>query len=162
MFLWIYVRIRFFLRNNGDRINKARLYLLQQWVNDIFLTFAPNIYCGCLLEPPQKSGSNKYPQFIVLSQNKKNSVYLANPTFFNMKCGLPESLLHKLVNVIFNIIHSSCGVYLRFTLVYKFLLNSCCGVHLRFALVSQFLINICCGAHLICLQETVFTSGHNL
>ena len=36
-----------------------------------FLIFAQNIYCWYMLEPPQYGGSNKYPQFMFWSKNKK-------------------------------------------------------------------------------------------
>ena len=39
---------------------------------DIFLIFAQNIDCGYTLEPPQRGGSNEYPQSMFWSKNKKN------------------------------------------------------------------------------------------
>ena len=36
---------------------------------------AQNIDCGYLLEPPRWGGSNKYPQSMFLSWNKKINVY---------------------------------------------------------------------------------------
>ena len=39
---------------------------------DIFLIFAQNIDCGYTLEPPQRGGSNEYPQSLFWSKNKKN------------------------------------------------------------------------------------------
>ena len=39
---------------------------------DIFLSFAQNIDCGYMLEPPQRGGSNEYPQSMFWSKNKKN------------------------------------------------------------------------------------------
>ena len=43
-----------------------------QWKNfDIFLIFAQNIDCGYTLEPPQRGGSNEYPQSMFWSKNKK-------------------------------------------------------------------------------------------
>ena len=35
---------------------------------DIFLISAQNIYCGYSLEPPQRGGSNEYPQFMFFEQ----------------------------------------------------------------------------------------------
>ena len=43
--------------------------------SDIFLISAQNIDCGYSLEPPQRGGSNEYPQSVFLSRNKKNNVY---------------------------------------------------------------------------------------
>ena len=48
---------------------------------DIFLIFAQNIDCGYPLEPPQRGGSNEYPQFMFWSKNKKNMYTRVNPTF---------------------------------------------------------------------------------
>ena len=36
---------------------------------------AQNIDCGYSLEPPRRGGSNKYPQSMFSSKNKKNNVY---------------------------------------------------------------------------------------
>ena len=48
---------------------------------DIFLIFAQNIDCGYTLEPPQRGGSNEYPQSMFWSKNKKNIFTRVNPTF---------------------------------------------------------------------------------
>ena len=48
---------------------------------DIFLIFAQNIDCGYTLEPPQRGGSNEYPQSIFWSKNKKNRYIPAYPSF---------------------------------------------------------------------------------
>ena len=48
---------------------------------DIFLIFAQNIDCGYTLEPPQRGGSNKYPQSMFWSKNKKNRYTPAYPSF---------------------------------------------------------------------------------
>ena len=37
----------------------------------VFHISAQNIDCGYLLEPPQRGGSNEYPQSMFLSKNKK-------------------------------------------------------------------------------------------
>ena len=42
---------------------------------NIFLIFAQNIDCGYTLEPPQRGGSNEYPQSMFWSKNKKNVCY---------------------------------------------------------------------------------------
>ena len=58
-----------------------------QWkIFDIFLIFAQNIDCGYTLEPPtleppRRGGSNKYPQSMFWSKNKKNRYTPANPSF---------------------------------------------------------------------------------
>ena len=41
---------------------------------DIFLIFAQNIDCGYTLEPPQRGGSNEYPQSVFCSKNKKKCI----------------------------------------------------------------------------------------
>ena len=48
---------------------------------DIFLIFAQNIDCGYTLEPPQRGGSNEYPQSMFLSKNKKDRYTPAYPSF---------------------------------------------------------------------------------
>ena len=48
---------------------------------DIFHNSAQNIDCGYPLEPPQRGGSNEYPQSMFLSRNKKNNVTPVNPSF---------------------------------------------------------------------------------
>ena len=55
--------------------------------SDIFHVFAQNIDCGYSLEPPRWGGSNEYPQFMFLSRNKKNNVYLCKPQFYYIKVG---------------------------------------------------------------------------
>ena len=41
---------------------------------DIFLIFAQNIDYEYTLEPPQRGGSNEYPQSMFLSKNKKKGI----------------------------------------------------------------------------------------
>ena len=43
---------------------------------DIFLIFDQNIDCGYTLEPPQRGGSNEYPQSMFWSKNKKKCIPL--------------------------------------------------------------------------------------
>ena len=50
--------------------------------SDIFHISAQNIDCGYSLEPPQRGGSNEYPQSMFLSRNKKNNVYPGKPQFY--------------------------------------------------------------------------------
>ena len=48
---------------------------------DIFFhVSAQNIDCGYSLKPPQRGGSNEYPQSMFLSRNKKNNIYPENPS----------------------------------------------------------------------------------
>ena len=58
--------------------------------SDIFHISAQNIDCRYLLEPPQRGGSNKYPQSMFLSRNKKNNVYPCKPQFYYIKVGFKE------------------------------------------------------------------------
>ena len=51
-------------------------------ISDIFHISAQNIDCGYSLEPPQRGGSNEYPQYMFLSRNKKNNVYPCKPQFY--------------------------------------------------------------------------------
>ena len=52
-----------------------------------FYISAQNIDCGYSLEPPQRGGSNEYPQSMYLSRNKKNNVYPFKPQFNYIKVG---------------------------------------------------------------------------
>ena len=61
---------------------------------DIFLIFAQNIDCGYTLEPPQRGGSNEYPQSLFWSKNKKNRYTPAYPSFTIQKWGLWGYSLH--------------------------------------------------------------------
>ena len=54
---------------------------------DIFHISAQNIDCGYPLKPPRRGGSNKYPQSMFLSRNKKNNVYPCKPQFYYIKVG---------------------------------------------------------------------------
>ena len=56
--------------------------------SDIFVISAQNIDCGYLLEPPQWGGSNRYPQSMFLSRNKKNNVNPSEPQFYYIKVGI--------------------------------------------------------------------------
>ena len=53
--------------------------------SDIFHISAQNIECGYSLEPPQRGGSNEYPQSMFFSRNKKNNVYPCKPQFYYTK-----------------------------------------------------------------------------
>ena len=55
--------------------------------NLIFFKPAQNIDCGYSLEPPRRGCSNKYPQSMFLSRNKKNNVYPCKPQFYYLKLG---------------------------------------------------------------------------
>ena len=80
------------------RITKPRLlkftqnFQTKKWKflgknSDIFHISAQNIDCGNLLELPRRGGYNEYPQFMFLSSNKKNNVYLCKPHFYYIKMG---------------------------------------------------------------------------
>ena len=49
--------------------------------------FAQNIDCGYSLEPPRQGSSNKYPQSMFSSKNKKNNVDPCKPQFYYIKVG---------------------------------------------------------------------------
>ena len=55
--------------------------------SDIFQISALNIDCGYSLELPQWGSSNKYPQSMFLSSNKKNNIYPCKPQFYYIKVG---------------------------------------------------------------------------
>ena len=64
---------------------KKEIFLIKN--SDIFHISVQNIDCGYSLEPPQRGGSNKYPQSMFLSRNKKNNVYPCKPQFYYIKVG---------------------------------------------------------------------------
>ena len=81
-------------RTDGRKIGRLYRTLLQAGAiknqiknSDIFHISAQNIHCGYSLEPPQRGGSNEYPQFMFLSRNKKNNVYPCKPQFYYIKVG---------------------------------------------------------------------------
>ena len=55
--------------------------------SDIFHIYAQNIDCGYSLELPHWGNSNRYPQSMFLSRNKKNNVYPFKPQFYYIKVG---------------------------------------------------------------------------
>ena len=59
----------------------------QMKFSDIFLIFAQNIDCGYTLEPPQRGGSNEYPQSMFWSKNKKEMYSPCKPQFYYIKVG---------------------------------------------------------------------------
>ena len=81
--------------------------------NSIFLISAQNIDCGYSLEPPRWGGSNRYPQSMFLSRNKKNNVYPCKPQFYYIKVGLRGSKLYRHVFVMLVCRHI-WSVYMEF------------------------------------------------
>ena len=61
---------------------------MKKTINDNFHISAQNIDCGYSLEPPQRGGSNEYPQCMFLSRNKKNNLYPCKPQFYYKKSGV--------------------------------------------------------------------------
>ena len=53
--------------------------------SDIFHISCQTIDCGYSLEPPQRGGSNAYPQSMFLSSNKKNIIYPCKPQSYFIK-----------------------------------------------------------------------------
>ena len=70
---------------------------------------AQNIDCGYLLEPPQRGGSNEYPQSMFLSRNNKNNVYPCKPEFYYIKVGFKGSKLYRHAFVMENVSLGICG-----------------------------------------------------
>ena len=52
-----------------------------------------------MLELPQGGSSNKYPQSMFLSRNKKNNVYPCKPQFYYIKVGFKGVKIIKDVSV---------------------------------------------------------------
>ena len=55
--------------------------------SDVFHISAQNINCRYPLEPHRRGGSNKCPQYMFLSRNKKHYVYPCKPQFYYIKVG---------------------------------------------------------------------------
>ena len=53
--------------------------------SDIFHISAQNIDCGYSSEPPRRGGSNKCPQSMFWSRNKKNNIYPCKPQVYYIK-----------------------------------------------------------------------------
>ena len=64
---------------------KTKSFQKKKKNSDIFHISAQNIDCGYSLEPLGRGGSNKYPQSMFLSRNKKNNVYLCKTLFDYIK-----------------------------------------------------------------------------
>ena len=73
--------------SNIQKISPPKTENFQMKNSDIFRISAQNIDRGYLLEPPLRGGSNKYPQSMYLSRNKKNNVYPCKPQFYYIKVG---------------------------------------------------------------------------
>ena len=67
--------------------------------SDIFHVSAQNIYCWYSLEPHRQGGSNKYPQSMFLSSNKKIKVYPCKPQFYDINMGFKGVKLYRHVFV---------------------------------------------------------------
>ena len=80
------------LRKHAYSNNYIENFTSKNWKfsdkNPIFFIFLhKNIGYGYSLEPPQRGGSNEYPQSMFLSRNKKNNVYPCKPQFYYIKVG---------------------------------------------------------------------------
>ena len=53
-------------------------------ISDIFHISAQNIDCGYSLEPPQRGGSNEYPQFMFWAEIRKIVYTPVNPSFIKV------------------------------------------------------------------------------
>ena len=67
--------------------------------SEFFHISAQFIDRGYLLEPPERGGSNEYPQSIFLSRNKKIMYTPVNPSLTIQKWGLRGSKLYRYVFV---------------------------------------------------------------
>ena len=65
---------------------KPHFYIVKLGFTGVYIIFhisAQNIYCGYSLEPPQRGGSNEYPQSRFLSRHKKNiRIFIWNFSYF--------------------------------------------------------------------------------
>ena len=73
--------------SNILKISPPKPENFQRKNSDIVHISAQNIDCGYSLEPPRRGGSNKYPQSMFLSRNKKNNVYPHKSQFYYTEVG---------------------------------------------------------------------------
>ena len=73
--------------SNIMKILKPKNKNFQRKMLIFFYISAQNIDCGYPLEPPRRGSSNKYPQSMFLSRNKKNNIYPCKPQFYYIKVG---------------------------------------------------------------------------
>ena len=70
---------------NVDRL-KPHFYIIKLGLTGVYIMFhisAQNIDCGYSLEPPQRGGSNEYPQSMFVSWHKKNiRIFIWNYSYF--------------------------------------------------------------------------------
>ena len=85
--LGLYMSLRKHVYSNILKILPAKNENFQIKILIFFLFLLKNIDCGYLLEPPRRGGSNKYPQSMFLSRNKKNNIYPCKPLFYYIKVG---------------------------------------------------------------------------
>ena len=71
--------------SNISRILPPKYETFQIKDPDILRISAQNIDCGNSLELPRWGSSNKYPQSMFWSRNKKNNVYPCKPQFYYIK-----------------------------------------------------------------------------
>ena len=71
--LWVFVLLtsRKHAYSNVLKISSQKIEIFQIKKQHIFHVSAQNIDCEYSLKPPQRGGSNEYPQFMFSSKNKK-------------------------------------------------------------------------------------------
>ena len=80
---------------------KPHFYIVKLGFTGVYIIFhisAQNIDCGYSLEPPQRGGSNEYPQSMFLSRHKKNIRFFLSEIFHILLVNFPI-YLNRLVFV---------------------------------------------------------------
>ena len=77
--------LRKYAYSNKKKISPPKSENFQIKNSDIYQISAQNIDCGYSLEPPWRGSSNEYPLSMLISRNKKNSVYLCKLGFKGVK-----------------------------------------------------------------------------
>ena len=89
--------------SNKQKISPPKTKNFQKKNSDIFHISALNIDCGYSLEPPQRGGSNEYPQCFQAKKKKKKKrkiMYTSVTSIFTIqKWGLRGSELYRRVFV---------------------------------------------------------------
>ena len=90
---------------------------------------AQNIDCRYSLEPPQRGGSNEYPQSMFLGRSKENNIYPYKPQFYYIKVGFKGVKLYRYVFVMSGPHsepehhpqgHFHCCTFIQFFVLYVF------------------------------------------
>ena len=90
-----FTKIRLFKYEYAEKFRTKKGKYSDKKNPDLFHISAQNIDCGYSLEPPWRSGSNKYPQSMFWAEIRKIVYTPANPSFTVRTWGLRGSKLYR-------------------------------------------------------------------